>query len=173
MIAPSRTPTTTPPATMLSRKFLSEGEIPGWTASATSGTTIAAARAAAVNPATTWSFDDDDALTMSRSPRRTMPVTGALSVGFDELAKAPTVVSGNRKRQVGGERGFATVNAVVADAIREASPSGGSNAVEERKDVCSSKEWRNNGRAKLRDWVLDDSLPRQYSDPLWRLMVVS
>ncbi|KAG0470991.1 hypothetical protein HPP92_015537 [Vanilla planifolia] len=163
MIAPSRTPTTTPPATMLSRKFLSEGEIPGWTASATSGTTIAAARAAAVNPATTWSFDDDDALTMSRSPRRTMPVTGALSVGFDELAKAPTVVSGNRKRQVGGREALP----------REASPSGGSNAVEERKDVCSSKEWRNNGRAKLRDWVLDDSLPRQYSDPLWRLMVVS
>ncbi|KAL6984603.1 Rpa1ap [Sarracenia purpurea var. burkii] len=52
------TPTTTPPAAMLSRKFFSEGEIPGPAASATSGMTMDAVSAAAVNPTTAFSFSE-------------------------------------------------------------------------------------------------------------------
>nr|DAD44309.1 TPA_asm: hypothetical protein HUJ06_002539 [Nelumbo nucifera] len=59
MTAPTITPSTTPPATMLSKKFLREGEIPGPAASATSGITMEAVRAAAVNPVTAFSLSDD------------------------------------------------------------------------------------------------------------------
>ncbi|GJN33396.1 hypothetical protein PR202_gb21993 [Eleusine coracana subsp. coracana] len=52
---------TTPPDTMLSRKFLSDGV--SVTASATSGITSAVATAAAVSPADTFSFMDADART--------------------------------------------------------------------------------------------------------------
>jgi len=45
--------TTTPPAAMLSKKFLREGET---AASATSGAIIEAVNAAAVSPVTTFSF---------------------------------------------------------------------------------------------------------------------
>ncbi|CAL9106222.1 unnamed protein product [Musa acuminata var. zebrina] len=59
MTAPPIALSTTPPATMLSRKFLRDGDRPGWAASATSGITNAAAKAAAVNPASACSFTDD------------------------------------------------------------------------------------------------------------------
>eukprot|EP00262_Sarcandra_glabra_P014960 TRINITY_DN4511_c0_g1_i1.p1 TRINITY_DN4511_c0_g1~~TRINITY_DN4511_c0_g1_i1.p1 ORF type:complete len:126 (-),score=17.08 TRINITY_DN4511_c0_g1_i1:87-464(-) len=58
MTAPTRTVSTTPPATMLSKKFLRDGEIPGCAASATSGITMAAVRAKAVNPVTAFSLSD-------------------------------------------------------------------------------------------------------------------
>ena len=62
--APAMPAKTTPPDTMLSRKFLSDGERPGDAASATSGSTNAAATAAAVSPAVSFSCTDaDDALT--------------------------------------------------------------------------------------------------------------
>ncbi|PON46339.1 hypothetical protein PanWU01x14_252260 [Parasponia andersonii] len=50
MTAPTMAVSTTPPATMLSKKFLIEGETPGTAASATSGITIDAVNAAAVRP---------------------------------------------------------------------------------------------------------------------------
>lgn len=52
--------TTTPPATMLSKKFLSDGLIPAAdsAASATSGITMDAVRAAAVNPVMAFSFKE-------------------------------------------------------------------------------------------------------------------
>ncbi|KAJ7955958.1 Replication protein A subunit [Quillaja saponaria] len=56
--APIRTPSTTPPARMLSKKFLREGETPDSAASATSGIIIEAVNAAAVNPVTAFSFKD-------------------------------------------------------------------------------------------------------------------
>lgn len=59
MTAPTMAPSTTPPETMLSKKFLREGENPGCAASATSGITIAAVSATAVSPATAFSFMDD------------------------------------------------------------------------------------------------------------------
>ncbi|CAL9054297.1 unnamed protein product, partial [Musa banksii] len=57
--APTITTSTTPPATMLRRKFLSDGETPGCAASATSGITNAAANAAAASPLIAFSFADD------------------------------------------------------------------------------------------------------------------
>ena len=57
--APTMPTSTTPPDTMLSRKFLSDGVSDA--ASATSGITSAAATAAAVSPATALSFADADA----------------------------------------------------------------------------------------------------------------
>ncbi|KAG6590026.1 hypothetical protein SDJN03_15449, partial [Cucurbita argyrosperma subsp. sororia] len=51
--------TTVPPAAMLSKKFFSDGETPGPAASATSGITIDAVRAAAVSPVMAFSFKDD------------------------------------------------------------------------------------------------------------------
>ena len=50
--------TTVPPAAMLSKKFFSDGETPGPAASATSGITIDAVRAAAVSPVMAF-FNDD------------------------------------------------------------------------------------------------------------------
>jgi hypothetical protein len=62
--APAMPAKTTPPDTMLSRKFLSDGDSPGDAASATSGSTSAAATAAAVSPAVSFSCTDaDDART--------------------------------------------------------------------------------------------------------------
>ncbi|KAL0345048.1 UNVERIFIED_CONTAM: hypothetical protein Sradi_4336100 [Sesamum radiatum] len=55
--APTMAVSTTPPAAMLSRKFLSDGDTP-LAASATSGTTIEAVSAAAVSPDTAFSFND-------------------------------------------------------------------------------------------------------------------
>ncbi|KAJ6759596.1 hypothetical protein OIU74_026128 [Salix koriyanagi] len=49
---------TTPPATMLNKKLLRDGETPGPAASATSGITMAAVSAPAVNPVTTFSFNE-------------------------------------------------------------------------------------------------------------------
>lgn len=54
--APTMTTSTTPPATMLSKKFLSDGDNPESAASATCGITIEAVSAAAVNPVTVFSF---------------------------------------------------------------------------------------------------------------------
>lgn len=59
-------PSTTPPATMLSKKFLRDGETPGPAASATSGITMEAVRAAAVNPVANFSLKDP-ALICSRA----------------------------------------------------------------------------------------------------------
>ncbi|GLT59056.1 hypothetical protein SLA2020_318990 [Shorea laevis] len=61
------TPSTTPLATMLSKKFLRDGEIPDSAASATSGTTMEAVSAAAVNRVTSYSLSAD-ALTSSLLP---------------------------------------------------------------------------------------------------------
>ena len=61
--APTMATSTTPPDTMLRRKFLSDGVRLPCAASATSGRTIAAAMAAAVSPAVALSFIDADALT--------------------------------------------------------------------------------------------------------------
>ena len=62
--APAMPAKTTPPDTMLSRKFLSDGDSPGDAASATSGSTSAAATAAAVSPAVSFSCTDaEDART--------------------------------------------------------------------------------------------------------------
>ena len=55
MTAPTIATATTPPAAMLSKKFLREGVT---AASATSGTTMEAVNAAAVKPVTTFSFKD-------------------------------------------------------------------------------------------------------------------
>lgn len=55
--APTMAVSTTPPAAMLSKKFFREGETP-LAASATSGTTMEAVNAAAVNPATAFSFNE-------------------------------------------------------------------------------------------------------------------
>lgn len=49
---------TTPPAAMLSKKFLREGEKSFPAAWATSGRTIEAVNAKAVRPFTVWSFND-------------------------------------------------------------------------------------------------------------------
>lgn len=57
MTAPTMAVSTTPPATMLSKKFLREGETP-LAASATSGTTMEAVKAAALNPATAFSWNE-------------------------------------------------------------------------------------------------------------------
>ncbi|RWW82831.1 hypothetical protein BHE74_00008681 [Ensete ventricosum] len=57
--APTITTSTTPPATMLRRKFLSDGETPGCAASATSGISNAAANAAVASPLIAFSFADD------------------------------------------------------------------------------------------------------------------
>lgn len=57
--APTMAASTTPPATMLRRKFFSDGEMPGCAASATSGMSSAAANAAVVSPLTAISFADD------------------------------------------------------------------------------------------------------------------
>lgn len=59
------TVSTTPPATILSKKFFRDGEIPGCAASAISGITSAAVRAAAVNPVIAFSLIDDDAVMIS------------------------------------------------------------------------------------------------------------
>ncbi|KAJ6913907.1 hypothetical protein NC651_016228 [Populus alba x Populus x berolinensis] len=56
--APTMAPSTTPPATMLSKKFLREGEDPDPAASATSGITMEAVSAPAVNPVTNFSFNE-------------------------------------------------------------------------------------------------------------------
>jgi hypothetical protein len=59
--APTIPTSTTPPDTMLRRKFLSDGvSPPDCAASATSGSTSAAARAAAVSPAAAFSLMDVD-----------------------------------------------------------------------------------------------------------------
>lgn len=57
MTAPRMAVSTTPPATMLSKKFLREG-VTSPAACATSGTTMEAVSAAAVNPATAFSFNE-------------------------------------------------------------------------------------------------------------------
>uniref|UniRef100_A0A6N2N016 Uncharacterized protein n=1 Tax=Salix viminalis TaxID=40686 RepID=A0A6N2N016_SALVM len=56
--APIMATSTTPPAAMLSKKFLREGETPAPAASATSGITMEAVSAPAVNPVTTFSFNE-------------------------------------------------------------------------------------------------------------------
>ena len=61
--APTMATSTTPPETMLRRKFLSDGEIPGCAASATSGSTSAAATAAAAAHSLAGFCADDDART--------------------------------------------------------------------------------------------------------------
>lgn len=58
MTAPTRTPSTTPPATILSKKFFREGDIPGCAASATSGINMAAVSAAALKPVAAFSLSD-------------------------------------------------------------------------------------------------------------------
>ncbi|KAK9149189.1 hypothetical protein Scep_007946 [Stephania cephalantha] len=55
MTAPTMAPSTTPPATILSKKFFKDGDT---AASATSGTTIEAVSATAVNPVTAFSLSD-------------------------------------------------------------------------------------------------------------------
>lgn len=64
MTAPMMSPTTIPPAAMLSKKFLSDG-VTLSAASATSGTIMEAVKAAAVSPVTAFSFSDDEAFTSS------------------------------------------------------------------------------------------------------------
>ncbi|KAF8728639.1 hypothetical protein HU200_017907 [Digitaria exilis] len=64
---------TTPPETMLRRKFLSDGEIPGDAASATSGSTSAAATAAAAAhsfPGCCWPFCADARTTTAEAALR-------------------------------------------------------------------------------------------------------
>ena len=63
--APTIAPRTTPPATMLSRKFLRDGETPE-AASAASGSTMEAVNAAAVRPVIAFSLRE--AFTSSRLP---------------------------------------------------------------------------------------------------------
>lgn len=87
MTAPKMTPSTTPPDTMLSKKFFSDGDNPGCAASAISGTTIAAASAAAVSPVKAFSFME--ALTTTRAARAftglTEPTSGAKPPGTSLL----------------------------------------------------------------------------------------
>ena len=56
MTAPTMAVSTTPPATMLSKKFLREGETPESAAWATSGMTMEAVKAAAVSPEIAFSL---------------------------------------------------------------------------------------------------------------------
>ena len=64
--APTMATRTTPPATMLSKKFLRDGVTPS-AAWATSGIIIDVVSAAAVNPVTTFSLNEEEAaLTWSR-----------------------------------------------------------------------------------------------------------
>lgn len=69
MTAPTRAASTTPPATMLSKKFLRDGVT---AASATSGTIMEAVKAAAVRPVTAFSFRE--------------ALTSNLELGFDDAA---------------------------------------------------------------------------------------
>jgi hypothetical protein len=83
--APTMATSTTPPDTMLSRKFLSDGVSPDCAASATSGSTSAAAAAAAVSPAAAFSFMDADA--------RTAILAAGLALGcrgWNDAAAAPS-----------------------------------------------------------------------------------
>ncbi|OWM77286.1 hypothetical protein CDL15_Pgr028923 [Punica granatum] len=79
--APTITPSTTPPATILRRKFLREGDTPDPAASATSGITIEAVRAAAVSPVMAFSLRE--ALTSNFPPDFDAPTKGLF---FDSLA---------------------------------------------------------------------------------------
>lgn len=63
MTAPTRRPSTTPPAAMLSKKLLRDGDTSGPAASATSGITIEIVNAAAVSPVTAFSFREACATT--------------------------------------------------------------------------------------------------------------
>ncbi|KAA0055792.1 hypothetical protein IC582_003117 [Cucumis melo] len=79
MTAPNIATTTAPPAAILSKKFFNEGDTPDPAASATSGITIDAARAAAVIPATAFSFNDDRTATI-------LPLEmGAAAMGLRDL----------------------------------------------------------------------------------------
>ena len=85
--APTMATRTTPPDTMLSRKFLSDGVSPDCAASATSGSTRAAATAAAVSPAAAFSF-------MDAADARTAILAAGLALGCrgwnDDAAAAPS-----------------------------------------------------------------------------------
>ncbi|KAF5748441.1 hypothetical protein HS088_TW04G00395 [Tripterygium wilfordii] len=56
--APKMATSTTPPAAMLSKKLLRDGETPEAAASATSGITMEAVKAAAVSPVKAFSFKE-------------------------------------------------------------------------------------------------------------------
>jgi hypothetical protein len=71
--APKMTPSTTPPDTILSKKFFSDGDNPDCAASAISGTTIAAASAATVTPVKAFSFRE--ALTTTQADRAFLDLT--------------------------------------------------------------------------------------------------
>lgn len=111
--APTITTSTTPPAAMLSKKFLREGETPE-AASATSGITIEAVSAAAVRPVTAFSLRE--------------ALTSSLPLDLDAAAgvKALEGLTGSGLKKVSEEdwilfwlalgNGIAIVTAVV-DAI--------------------------------------------------------
>lgn len=111
--APVITPATTPPATMLRRKFFSDGEMPGCAASATSGITRAATIAAAASPPSAFSFSDDDsARTWSWAPGRVPAAAGAGNLsGWKK-------VSGPAKGRLKPTAGFDMVTA-EANAMEE------------------------------------------------------
>jgi len=84
--APTMATSTTPPDTMLSRKFLSDGVSPDCAASATSGSISAAATAAAVSPAAAFSF-------MDAADARTAILAAGLALGcrgWNDDAAAPS-----------------------------------------------------------------------------------
>jgi hypothetical protein len=83
--APKMTPSTTPPDTMLSKKFFSDGDNPDCAASAISGTTIEAASAAAVTPVKAFSFKE--ALTTIRADRALKDLTGPTSGAKDPVLR--------------------------------------------------------------------------------------
>lgn len=92
--APNIATTTAPPAAMLSKKFFSDGETPGPAASATSGITIDAVRAAAVIPATAFSFNEDRTAT-------SLPLDfGVAAMGLRDLEE------GNGLKKASLESGF-------------------------------------------------------------------
>lgn len=75
--APMIATATTPPAAMLSKKFLREGDTPDPAASATSGITIEAVNAAAVSPVTAFSFKE--------------ACTSSLALDLDFVDKPPAI----------------------------------------------------------------------------------
>lgn len=102
MTAPNIATTTTPPAAILSKKFFNEGETPDPAASATSGMTIDAVRAAAEIPATAFSLKED------RTARILPLEMGAVAMGLRDLKegnglKKASLESGLRVAWVNGK----------------------------------------------------------------------
>lgn len=109
--APVITPSTTPPATMLRRKFFSDGEMPGCAASATSGITSAATIAAAASPPRAFSFSDDDsARTWSWASGRLPAALGAGNLSGWKKVSGPA--KGRLKPTAGFDMATAEANAM-------------------------------------------------------------